>query len=130
MTDRLVQPSAPPSVRRVLTLLVAACIVPIVLVLAVLMINFYRKEEARLIDNTLNHARHISTAADREVRSTQLALQVLAGSHLLRERDLRAFHARISAIVDNCTSIASCLSIWMGASCCPLCVPTAARWRG
>ncbi|MYN46022.1 PAS domain-containing protein [Pseudoduganella sp. FT93W] len=101
MTDRPAQPSTPPSVRRVLTLLVAACIVPIVLVLAVLMINFYRKEEARLIDNTLSHARHISTAADREVRSTQLALQVLAGSHLLQDRDLRAFHARIGAVVDK-----------------------------
>jgi len=101
MTDRPAQPPAPPSVRRVLTLLVAACIVPIVLVLAVLIINFYRQEEARLVENTLNHARHVSAAADREVRSTQLALQVLAGSDLLRQRNLRAFHARISAVVDK-----------------------------
>lgn len=101
MTVRPAQPSAPPSVRRVLTLLVAACILPIVVVLAVLIINFYRKEEARLVDNTLNHARHISAAADREVRGTQLALQVLAGSHLLQSGDLRSFHARISAMVDK-----------------------------
>ena len=101
MTVRPAQPSAPPSVRRVLTLLVAACILPIVVMLAVLIINFYRKEEARLIDNTLNHARHISAAAEREVRSTQLALQVLASSYLLQNGDLRSFHARISAMVDK-----------------------------
>lgn len=101
MTVRSVQPSSPPSVRHVLMLLVVACILPVVVVLAVMLVNFYHKEEARQIENTLSHARHISTAADREVRGTQLALQVLAASQLLQKRDLQAFHQRISATVDK-----------------------------
>ncbi|MBY0556013.1 MAG: PAS domain-containing sensor histidine kinase, partial [Burkholderiaceae bacterium] len=96
-----VLPPATTSVRHLLTLLVAVCTLPMALVLALLIIHVYQQEEAQLIESTLNHARHISAAADREIRATQLALQTLAGSHLLHAASLRDFHARASKLVDQ-----------------------------
>lgn len=90
-----------PSVRASLAALVIACILPVATVAAALIVNFYAKERAQLIGNTVQHARNIITAVDRDVAGVQLALQALATSRALQENDLGNFYPRAADLVDK-----------------------------
>jgi len=88
-----------PGVRASLALLVLACVLPVAMVAAILIVNFYHRERAQLIDNTVARAHAIIAATDRDIAATQLALQILSGSTLLRDGDLAGFHQRAAGLV-------------------------------
>ncbi|RFP08029.1 MULTISPECIES: ATP-binding protein [unclassified Duganella] len=90
-----------PGVRASLALLAIACILPVVAVTAFLIVHFYDRERTQLIDNTVSRARSIITATDRDIESTQLALQTLSTSNMLLNQDLRGFHQRASGLVEK-----------------------------
>jgi PAS domain S-box-containing protein len=90
-----------PSVRVSLAALVIACILPVASVAAALIVNFYAKERAQLIANTVGQARAITTAVDRDFAGVQLALQALATSRALQENDLANFYPRAADLVDK-----------------------------
>jgi len=88
-----------PGVRASLALLVLACVLPVAVVAAMLIADFYHRERAQLIDGTVARARAIIAATDRDIESTQLALQILSTSYLLRNQDLAGFHQRATGLV-------------------------------
>src|SRR5471032_98 len=90
-----------PGVRASLALLVIACILPVAAVTAFLIVHFYQWEREQLIDNTVSRARSIIIATDRDIESTQLALQTLSTSNMLLSQDLRGFHQRATGLVDQ-----------------------------
>ncbi|MES2164253.1 MAG: ATP-binding protein [Pseudomonadota bacterium] len=90
-----------PGVRASLALLVIACILPVAVVTAFLIVHFYQRERAQLIDHTVSRARAVIAATDRDIASTQLALQMLSTSTMLLNQDLRGFHQRATGLVDQ-----------------------------
>jgi PAS domain S-box-containing protein len=93
------QRSRSPGVRANLVLLVIACILPVAIAAAFLIVNFYAKGRQQLVDSALTRARSVIAAADRDIAATQLALQALATSRMLQSGDLAGFHARASDMV-------------------------------
>lgn len=83
-----------PSVRTSLALAVVGCILPIAVVAAVLIFNFYQHERTRLTIDAISRVRAMTSAVDREIATTQAALRALATSPLLAKGDLGAFHAQ------------------------------------
>ncbi|MES2260428.1 MAG: ATP-binding protein [Pseudomonadota bacterium] len=90
-----------PSVRTSLLILVLGCVLPIAAVAAFLIVNFYHKEQTRLISNTIGRARSIITAVDRDFGSTEAALQALGTSRQLQQGDLQGFHGRAIDALQN-----------------------------
>ncbi|NVM80020.1 PAS domain S-box-containing protein [Duganella sp. SG902] len=90
-----------PSVRASIAALVIASILPVASVAAALIVNFYAKERAQLIASSVQQARNIITAVDRDFDGVQLALQALATSRALRENDLGNFYPRAADMVDK-----------------------------
>jgi PAS domain S-box-containing protein len=90
-----------PNVRATLAALVIACILPVAAVAAFVIVNFYDRERTQLIENTISRARSVIAAADQDIGSAQLALQMLGTSQMLRNGDLRGFHARAVSVVDK-----------------------------
>lgn len=82
------------TVRSRLTLLVAACIVPMALMAAALIVYGYQRESTQLVRDTVATARALSSVVDRELAAVESALQVLATSPHLNSGDLAAFHAQ------------------------------------
>ncbi|WP_373997147.1 cache domain-containing protein, partial [Duganella vulcania] len=85
--------------RASLALLVLACVLPVAVVATVLIVNFYHRERAQLIDNTVARAHAVIAATDRDLAATQLALRILSTSPLLRDGDLAGFHRRAAGLV-------------------------------
>jgi PAS domain S-box-containing protein len=88
-----------PNVRVSLAALVIACILPVATVAAFVIVNFYDRERDQLIENTVSRARSVIAAADHDIESVQLALQMLATSQVLLNGDLQGFHTRASSVV-------------------------------
>ncbi|HSV53399.1 MAG TPA: sensor domain-containing diguanylate cyclase [Burkholderiaceae bacterium] len=83
-----------PGIRATLAVLVIACVLPIALVAALLVVNYYEREQRQLSKNTLSQAHSIVSAVDREIAATQSALLALSTSHRLATGDLAGFHRR------------------------------------
>src|SRR5471032_1012644 len=90
-----------PSVRASLVALVVACILPVASVAAVLIVSFYRNEQAQLISNTVSRARTIITAVDHDFDSTEVALRALGTARVLISGDMQGFHARAVDMLGN-----------------------------
>jgi len=83
-----------PNIRTSLAGLVIGCVLPIAVVAAFLIFNFYEYEQRQLAVNSISQARSMISAVDRDFASTQAALQALSTSHRLASGDLSGFHAR------------------------------------
>lgn len=90
-----------PSVRISLAVLVVGCILPIAIVAAFLIFNFYEREQTQLIKNAISQARTMISAVDRDFDSTQAALLALGTSDFLAKGDLGGFHARAVVALRN-----------------------------
>jgi PAS domain S-box-containing protein len=88
-------------VRASLAILVVGCILPIAIVAAFLIVDFYGRERAQLLTNTVNQTRAIVSALDRDFGNTQAALQALGTSPRLLDGDLAGFHARAVVVLRN-----------------------------
>jgi signal transduction histidine kinase len=80
------------TLQRQLVRLVAACVVPAALAAALLIGYSYDRQRALIEDRTLDIARALAQAVDRELARNQAALLVLATSPSLTSGDLAAFH--------------------------------------
>jgi len=63
-------------------------------VAAVLIVSFYRNEQAQLISTTVSRARTMVAAVDHDFDSTVVALRALGTARVLAAGDLQGFHAR------------------------------------
>jgi len=83
-----------PSIRASLVALVVGCILPIAIVSAFLIFDFYKREQTRLIADTISRARAMISVIDGRFVSTQSALSALSTSHRLASGDLAGFYER------------------------------------
>lgn len=84
------------TIRRQLDRLVAAVLVPAALAAGLLSAYSYNRQRANIEQNTLETARALTQAVDRELASGRTALQALATSPYLDSGDLGAFHRQAS----------------------------------
>ncbi len=89
------------SIRTSLIWLVAACLLPAILATAGLLVYEYRLQRAQLVNATLQSARSLTVAVDKEFLGVQLSLQALATSPLLKERNFESFHAQASGLLST-----------------------------
>lgn len=85
---------SPPGIRFTLSALVAVCILPVVLVAALLIMNFYEREQKGLALEAISRARAITSAVDRDIAITQAGLPGLSTSSFLADGDFANFHAQ------------------------------------
>lgn len=83
-----------PSIRKSLAALVVGCILPIAIVAALLILDYYGHQRAQLTIDGIGRARAIVSVVDRDFANTQAALLVLATSHRLHTGDFAGFHDR------------------------------------
>jgi PAS domain S-box-containing protein len=89
-----------PGVRASLAVLVVGCVLPLASVAAFLIVDFYEREQAVLMENTVSRARAIMAVVDHGFESTASALQALATSRQLHDGELKGFHARAIDVLD------------------------------
>lgn len=82
-------------------LLVAACVLPLLLVCIALVYKYYQLEEARINGETVLIARNLASMLDRELNATESGLWVLSTSSKLAQDDLAGFHARASQVLKH-----------------------------
>lgn len=90
-----------PSIRMTFAALVAGCILPIAIVAAFLIFNFYEHEQKQLISNAISRARAMISIVDHDFASTQAALQALGTSSLLASGDLGGFYVQALEAMQN-----------------------------
>jgi PAS domain S-box-containing protein len=83
-----------PSIRRKLAWIVVACLLPALAGMALLVDHSYREGRAQIEQDTLQTARALALAVDRELGSAEAALLVLATSPHLKRNDLASFYAQ------------------------------------
>lgn len=83
-----------PGIRMSLAMLVVGCILPIALVAAFLIHNFYGHERTQLTTNAISRARAMVSVVDRDFANVQAALLALSTSPFLADDDLGGFHAQ------------------------------------
>ena len=88
-------------VRASLAALVIACILPVASVAAVIIVGFYHRERAQLIDSTVARAHTMITAVEHDFSNTKVALSALGTSRMLSLGDLQGFHARAMEALTN-----------------------------
>lgn len=82
------------SARLTLILLVLGAVIPVAVVDIFIIIDAYQREEMYIAQGTINRARAIVSALEREFSRTQTALLTLATSTFLAKNDLAGFHTR------------------------------------
>lgn len=80
------------SLRSSLYFLVAACVLPAVLVFSYLAYSNYQLEKSKIYGETVWLAQKISAEIDLELSSVESGLHILATAESLRKGDLRSFH--------------------------------------
>lgn len=95
-----------PSVRTYLIALVGACVLPALIVSALLIYDAYRLQRERVYREAVQTARTIASGLDRQLVGIEAGLHVLATSRELTQGDLAGFHARAadalrSQMIDN-----------------------------
>ncbi|NHZ81417.1 diguanylate cyclase [Massilia sp. CCM 8695] len=90
-----------PGIRARLVTLALGCVLPIAGVAALLLFEFYEREQTRLISNAISQARAMVSTIDRDFARTQAALEALATSRRLATGDLQGFHSRVQDAVKN-----------------------------
>jgi diguanylate cyclase (GGDEF)-like protein len=84
-----------------LALLVVGCVLPIALVSAFLISNFYGHERTQLTTNAISRARAMASVVDRDFANIQAALLALSTSPFLASDDLSGFHAQAVRALGN-----------------------------
>lgn len=98
-SERLLPAGSRRSIQFWLDWLVVACIVPAALVAAVLIIESYENERARLATTVTATARALIHVVDRDLTGAAAVLQALATSPYLASGDLGAFHAQAREVL-------------------------------
>ena len=88
------KPKRTPTIRSGLARLVAACLIPAMVLAAVLLHDNYQRSRARLVSDSLDAARALMLAVDGEFRSAERTLHALSTSPSIANRDYAAFHAQ------------------------------------
>lgn len=90
-----------PTIRQWLTMLLAAFIVPAAVAATALFVHSYQRERAGIERTTLDVARALMQAIDRELASAQGAMQALATSPNLDRTDLRGFYGQAVEVLNH-----------------------------
>lgn len=98
---RLAQPGRPTSIRRQLSWLVAACVVPVWIVAGILVHHAYRAKRTQISGHLLEMARSLSMSVDRELAGAQAALMGLATSPSFEAGDLAAVHRQARMLLSS-----------------------------
>ena len=88
------------TIQRELVRLVAACVVPAAFAATVLIAYSYQRERAMIEERTLETARALTQAVDRELVRGQGALEVLARSSSLAGGDMAGFYRQAQEVLD------------------------------
>ncbi len=88
-----------PSIRSWLARLVAICLIPALVIAAVLLYFSYQRERAELVRGALSDARALLLTVDREFGGVERTLRALATSPSLANPDLAAFHRQASDVL-------------------------------
>ena len=88
-------------VRTSLALLVIGCILPVSVVSAFLIFDFYQREQQRLVSEAISRVRAIVSAVERDLITIEASLLALSTSSHLRQGDLQGFHARATEALRN-----------------------------
>jgi signal transduction histidine kinase len=80
--------------RSSLALLVAACMLPCVLLSAYFIVSAYDAHKAHAIEGAIANARAAAASLDRDLASVEAGLRVLAASSSLAKNDLSAFYTQ------------------------------------
>jgi len=87
-----------PSIRARLVLLVVACIVPGALLVLALIMHDYRQLREHVEEESIETARAMAAALDRDLAGTRAAVHALATSNRLLNDDLAAFYDQAVAV--------------------------------
>lgn len=90
-----------PTIRSRLALLVAACLVPAVLMLMLLIAHDYRRERSKMEHDAIATARAIASLVDRDLGSVEAKLFALATSPHLGAGNFSAFYDEAQAVLRN-----------------------------
>lgn len=82
------------SIRSSLAWLVAGCLLPALVMAAVLLSYDYRRQRAELVRDTIAHARGMVYVVDREFAGAEMSLRTLSTSPSLATQDFAAFQAQ------------------------------------
>ncbi len=93
------RPRRIPSIRSWLSWLVAVCLIPALVIAAVLLYFGYQRERAELVRGALSDARALMLTVDREFGGVERTLRTLATSPSLANLDLPAFHRQASDVL-------------------------------
>jgi signal transduction histidine kinase len=88
------------TIQRQLVRLVVACVVPAALAAALLIVYSYQRERTMIEERTLETARALTQALDRELVRGQAALEVLARSSALAGGDIAGFYREAQEVLD------------------------------
>lgn len=94
-----------PSIRARLAWLVAACLLPAILLATLLLTNNYEQARHNVLSDSLATSRALLSAVDREFAAAEASLRTLSTSRLLRNNDLVDFHAQASEVLRLNSSI-------------------------
>ena len=87
------------SIRSSLAWLVAACLLPAMVLVAGILYHNYQQQRAELSRASISSARALMSSIDREFSSTQLSLRSLSTSPALGNRDYAAFHDQAGQVL-------------------------------
>ncbi|MGC1172386.1 sensor histidine kinase [Polaromonas sp.] len=87
------------SIRSSLAWLVAACLVPAIVMAALLLTYDYRRQRAELVRDTVAHARALIHAVDREFAGAEMSLRSLSTSPSLQSQDFAAFQEQATTLL-------------------------------
>lgn len=87
------------SIRSSLAWLVAACLLPAMVLVAGILYHNYQQQRAELSRASISSARALMSSIDREFSSTQLSLRSLSTSPALGNRDYAAFHDQAEQVL-------------------------------
>lgn len=87
------------SIRSSLAWLVAGCLLPAIVMAAVLLTYDYQRQRAELVRDTLAHARAMMYLVDREFVGAEMSLQTLSTSPSLAGRDFAAFQSQATDVL-------------------------------
>src|SRR5579872_5126240 len=99
-----------PTVQARISALVVACVLPAALAASWLIYHDYQMQRASLESGTVDTARALSQAVDRELIGAEAALRVLATSPLLKNGDLPNFYRQTQEVLSGTADVSVVLS--------------------